>query len=153
MATLRGSADATAVPEQPQPLARNGNRHPRAGLRALARADAQAHLARRGSQRDDIRCTLIGDPLDPADEIATAGHEGGFPGVAHDGLERLTPREREIVTFTLKGYSSEATGQILEISTGTVRIHRRNIYTKLGISSQRELFARFLAGMAPGEIT
>ena len=60
-------------------------------------------------------------------------------------LDRLTAREREIVGFILKGHSSEATAAALGISSGTVRIHRRNIYAKLSISSQRELFARFLA--------
>ncbi len=64
-------------------------------------------------------------------------------------IDGLTRREREIVDFILKGHSAEATGQALSISTGTVRIHRRNIYAKLGISSQRELFARFIAGIAP----
>ncbi|MGL4237286.1 response regulator transcription factor [Tabrizicola sp.] len=56
----------------------------------------------------------------------------------------LTPREREVVEYTLKGYSAEAICQMLGISSGTVRIHRRNIYAKLGISSQGELFARFI---------
>ena len=56
----------------------------------------------------------------------------------------LTPREREISEYTLKGYSAEGISQILGISSGTVRIHRRNIYTKLGIGSQGELFARFI---------
>jgi DNA-binding CsgD family transcriptional regulator len=69
------------------------------------------------------------------------------PELTGEGLDRLTPREREIVGFILKGYSAEATGQALKVSTGTVRIHRRNIYAKLGISSQRELFARFMAGV------
>ena len=69
------------------------------------------------------------------------------PEITGQGLDRLTRREREIVGFILKGYSAEATGQVLKISTGTVRIHRRNIYSKLGISSQRELFSRFLAGV------
>lgn len=59
-----------------------------------------------------------------------------------DGL--LTVRERQIVEYTLKGHSSEATGRILGISPGTVRIHRRNIYAKLRISSQGELFSRFI---------
>lgn len=71
------------------------------------------------------------------------------PALTGPGLDRLTPREREIVGWILKGYSAEATGQQLGISPGTVRIHRRNIYARLGISSQRELFARFLAGIAP----
>ena len=37
-----------------------------------------------------------------------------------------------------------AVGRILEISAGTVRIHRRNIYSKLRIRSQGELFSRFI---------
>lgn len=60
------------------------------------------------------------------------------------GEGQLTPREREVVEYTLKGYSAEAIRQVLGISSGTVRIHRRNIYAKLGISSQGELFARFI---------
>lgn len=56
----------------------------------------------------------------------------------------LTPREREVVEFTLKGHSADAVGRILEISPGTVRIHRRNIYSKLQIRSQGELFSRFI---------
>lgn len=56
----------------------------------------------------------------------------------------LTPREREVVEFTLKGHSADAVGRILEISPGTVRIHRRNIYSKLQIRSQGELFSKFI---------
>lgn len=63
-----------------------------------------------------------------------------------DGL--LTPRERQIVEHTLKGHSAEAVGRILGISPGTVRIHRRNIYAKLRISSQGELFSRFIQTLA-----
>ena len=59
-----------------------------------------------------------------------------------DGI--LTARERQIVEHTLKGHSAEAVGRILGISPGTVRIHRRNIYAKLRISSQGELFSRFI---------
>jgi DNA-binding CsgD family transcriptional regulator len=68
--------------------------------------------------------------------------------VAHDfgrfGQGILTARERQVAEFTLKGHSAESTGQILGISPGTVRIHRRNIYSKLRINSQGELFSRFL---------
>lgn len=75
-------------------------------------------------------------------------------GAADPGIERrfqrfgeglLTPREREVAEYTLKGYSAEAISQILGISSGTVRIHRRNIYAKLGIGSQGELFGLFIA--------
>jgi DNA-binding CsgD family transcriptional regulator len=64
------------------------------------------------------------------------------------GTGILTRREREIAAFTLKGHSAESAGQILGISAGTVRIHRRNIYAKLQINSQGELFSRFLRTLA-----
>lgn len=63
-------------------------------------------------------------------------------GTFGDGI--LTPREREVAEYTLKGHSAEAVGRALGISPGTVRIHRRNIYAKLRISSQGELFSRFM---------
>jgi DNA-binding CsgD family transcriptional regulator len=77
-----------------------------------------------------------------------SGHQGLQRRVAYvfsrfgDGI--LTPREREVAEFTLKGHSAESVGQLLGISPGTVRIHRRNIYAKLRINSQGELFSRFL---------
>jgi DNA-binding CsgD family transcriptional regulator len=72
--------------------------------------------------------------------LASAFHRFG------DG--RLTAREAEIVELVLKGNSSEAIGKKLGIATGTVRIHRKNIYMKLGISSQGELFSRFVASIS-----
>ena len=39
----------------------------------------------------------------------------------------------------------ETIGEALKISNETVRVHRRNIYEKLGLSSQGELFRWFLA--------
>lgn len=65
-----------------------------------------------------------------------------------DGV--LTPRERQVVEFTLKGHSADAVGRILEISPGTVRIHRRNVYSKLQIRSQGELFSKFIDTLVSG---
>jgi DNA-binding CsgD family transcriptional regulator len=66
------------------------------------------------------------------------------------GEGRLTAREAEVAELVLKGNSSEAIGKRLGIATGTVRIHRKNIYMKLGISSQGELFSRFVASISDG---
>lgn len=60
----------------------------------------------------------------------------------------LTPREREVVELTLRGHSADALGKLLGISSGTVRIHRKNIYAKLRISSQGELFSAFISAIA-----
>ena len=64
------------------------------------------------------------------------------------GRSVLTPREREVVEYVLKGHSSDAIGKILDISPGTVRIHRKNIYSKLAINSQGDLFSLFIRALA-----
>ena len=65
------------------------------------------------------------------------------------GATRLSNRERQIVTYVLQGHSTESIARHLDISPGTVKIHRKNIYRKLGISTQAQLFASFLSSM-PG---
>ncbi len=57
--------------------------------------------------------------------------------------QRITPRETQVVAQVLEGHSSDSIAKNLGISVGTVRIHRRNIYAKLRISSQQELFSIF----------
>jgi DNA-binding CsgD family transcriptional regulator len=63
----------------------------------------------------------------------------------HDfGSDVLTTREREIAQLILIGHSSNSISMSLGISLPTVKTHRRNIYSKLQISSQAELFSLFL---------
>ena len=64
------------------------------------------------------------------------------------GRNLLTPREAEVVEYILKGHSADVTGRALGITSGTVRIHRRNIYAKLRVSSQGELFSKFMASLS-----
>jgi len=60
----------------------------------------------------------------------------------------LTSRETAIVDLVLQGHSSESIGIKLAISTGTVKVHRRNVYRKLGISSQTQLLSIYLRSLA-----
>ena len=53
---------------------------------------------------------------------------------------RLTKRESEIAALVLQGHSTLSASALLGLSPGTVKVHRKNIYRKLGISSQAELF-------------
>lgn len=53
----------------------------------------------------------------------------------------LTHRESEICAYITLGYSSIAISLILNISINTIATHRKRAYSKLGISSQRELFS------------
>jgi DNA-binding CsgD family transcriptional regulator len=64
--------------------------------------------------------------------------------------KRITPRETQVVAQVLEGHSSDSIAKTLGISVGTVRIHRRNIYAKLQISSQQELFAIFFKKITTG---
>jgi len=53
----------------------------------------------------------------------------------------LTKREHSVLLLFLRGHSAKSIGRELNISPGTVSIHRTNCYKKLGISKQSELFA------------
>ncbi len=64
--------------------------------------------------------------------------------------KRITPRETQVVVQVLEGHSSDSIAKSLGISVGTVRIHRRNIYAKLQISSQQELFSIFFKRITTG---
>jgi len=68
------------------------------------------------------------------------------------GGPQLSSREHQIVSLVLQGHSTESIARHFDISPGTVKVHRRNIYRKLGISSQAELFAAFLAATREREL-
>ncbi|APG85145.1 LuxR family transcriptional regulator [Sinorhizobium americanum CCGM7] len=59
----------------------------------------------------------------------------------------LTDREAAIIELVLQGHSSESIGLRLGISTGTVKVHRRNVYRKLGISSQTQLLSLYIKNL------
>lgn len=63
------------------------------------------------------------------------------------GADVLTKREREVIALVLKGHSSISIGLVLDVTSGTVKIHRKNAYNKLHVSSQAELFALFLSSL------
>ena len=56
----------------------------------------------------------------------------------------LTERERQITQLLLRGYSAKSVARQLEIAPGTVMVHKRNLFSKLGVTSQGELFSRFI---------
>lgn len=60
------------------------------------------------------------------------------------GQTVLTRREREISQLLLRGHSSKSVARELKIAPGTVMVHKRNLFGKLGISSQYELFSLFI---------
>lgn len=60
------------------------------------------------------------------------------------GSHALTQREREVALLIIRGYSLKAISELLGVAFGTIKVHCKNLYKKLGINSQAELFAIFL---------
>ena len=60
------------------------------------------------------------------------------------GQDALTKREREISQLLLRGHSSKSIARVLNIAPGTVMVHKRNLFSKLGVTSQYELFSIFI---------
>lgn len=64
--------------------------------------------------------------------------------MARFGSSILTERECEIARLILRGYSLKGAAEKLSISQTTVKLHRSNLYAKLDIASQAELFSLFI---------
>ena len=60
------------------------------------------------------------------------------------GANRLSPRERQVAQLQLRGHSALSISLQLNISPTTVKTHRKNLYAKLGIATQFELFSLLL---------
>lgn len=56
----------------------------------------------------------------------------------------LTAREVDTVELMLKGHSTKSLARLLGIDDGTAANHKRNIYAKLKVHSQAQLFDLFL---------
>jgi DNA-binding NarL/FixJ family response regulator len=62
-----------------------------------------------------------------------------------DPLERLTPREREVLGLMAEGRSNAAIAQALVISDGAVEKHVSNIFSKLDLAPAEQDHRRVLA--------
>lgn len=61
-----------------------------------------------------------------------------------DGLwPELSARERELVQLVLAGHPTATIAHKLGITVGTAKNHRRRIYDKLDITTERELFLQY----------
>jgi len=63
-----------------------------------------------------------------------------FARLRTDDGQALSHREAQVAALITQGHSSRSIAFNLQISVHTVKVHRRNLYRKLTISSQNELF-------------
>lgn len=60
------------------------------------------------------------------------------------GMNKLTPRQREILAHLAKGFRYKEIASELDISTCTVRAHLHSTYRKLQVKSRTEAVLRYL---------
>lgn len=103
----------------------------------LSAADAAAEAACAHARRGDRRRAAAS--ANRAVELAQACEDAHTPALSQLAPPRLTPREAEIAELAARGMHNKAIAEQLVLSVRTVEAHLANIYTKLGISSRKQL--------------
>jgi DNA-binding NarL/FixJ family response regulator len=88
--------------------------------------------------------------LDPAVTAAVVSHvrRHGTRATAHP-VDRLTPREREVLLLMARGLSNAEVAAELVLSTGTVKTHVASLLGKLGARDRvQAVIAAFESGLA-----
>jgi len=84
-----------------------------------------------------------GSALDPAVVSQLVGRRR-----AHDPLDELTPREREVLELMAEGRSNQAIAERMFVTLRAVEKHVTSIFTKLGLPASTEDHRRVLAVLA-----
>lgn len=94
---------------------------------------------------------FIEKPFDPDAVVARVGRgiadwhgslsngNGELQALKFAGAERLTPRERQVLSFIAAGASNREAAERLAISSRTVEVHRARIMDKIGARNAADL--------------
>ncbi len=80
--------------------------------------------------------------------LAESHWAGLIAALAPRGIH-LSPRQAEVALLILRGHSSTSIALRLGVAVQTVKVFRRQLYGKCGITSQAELFALLLPLLKP----
>ncbi len=107
-------------------------------------ANDRAHeeeVARLGRENEEVRTKY-----DRAQTHITHLAEEKLPDVDEDSfvtftqcLHTLTPKERTIFDYYMEGKSAKEILVLADINQNTLKYHNRNIYSKLGVTSRKQL--------------
>lgn len=84
-----------------------------------------------------------GAPLTPEMARRLVQHFQAMPGPASE-VQRLTPREKEVLDQLAKGFMYKEIEENLQISEGTLRSYIANVYEKLHVHSRTEAVVKYL---------
>ena len=78
--------------------------------------------------------------------VAAAGE---LPVLRSEAVDALSVREREILTWVMRGKSNDEIGQIVHLSKLTIKNHLQKIYKKLNVHNRVQAVARCWSLQAP----
>jgi DNA-binding NarL/FixJ family response regulator len=136
--------------------------HPAIGVVVLSQYAEPAYALALLAEGSAGRAYLLKERVAGADDLAAAVREvaaGGSvidplvvetlvaasAGRSSSGLERLTPREREVLGEMATGRSNASIAAALVLSERAVEKHANSIFSKLGLSEERDLNRRVSA--------
>jgi DNA-binding NarL/FixJ family response regulator len=128
-------------------VVRNGDEI--AGALSLVRDAASDDFS--GSERA-LACT-IAPVLGLAYAIATERQAlarsapGSSPPI--EGIDALTPRERQVMQLVVLGHSNKVIARMLDASPWMIKNHLRAIFEKMQVPNRTALCARVGGGLAP----
>ena len=102
----------------------------RAGAAGYLLKDARPHELARAVRAAHAGEALI-DPVVAAQLVETLAHDG-------EPLDRLTPREREVLELLGRGFANKRIALELELSEKTVKTHVGHVLEKLGVSDRTQ---------------
>ncbi len=102
-------------------------------------AEAEARKAKEAYERATEKYELAKSEID---HLAKKYNEEIVPEEYHffvSNLSKLTPAEYRIYELYLSGKTAKQIAEILNITENTLKYHNKNIYSKLGLSSRKQL--------------
>lgn len=112
-------------------------------LQEAIRSGASGYILKRAAESElisAINIVMRGDMyVDPAMMRALLDEKVDRLDSQSERVEPLTPRETEVLTYIVQGYTNRQIGEALNISVRTVEGHRANLSAKLGLQSRVDL--------------
>ncbi len=86
--------------------------------------------------RAALRVVMSGEKYIPKELVFLVSHQG--TGIVLQGAKALTPIELSVLGLVADGHSNRDIGAIIDSTEGTVKVHMRGIFKKLGVNNRMQ---------------